>query len=100
LTRVSIAEGIVETIHYSTVSLILQASELKPHRSHYWKTQIAPDFVEKATTVLWYYAHAAALAREGIWVFCLDEKPAIQALERRLPAGSSGGNTSTSGMGR
>jgi len=86
LTRVSIAEGIVETIHYSTVSLILQASELQPHRSHYWKTQIAPDFVAKATTVLWYYAHAAALARAGILVFCLDEKPAIQALECRFPS--------------
>ena len=86
LTRISIAEGIVQTIHYSTVSLILQASELQPHRRHYWKTHIASDFVEKATTVLWYYAHAASLARAGILVFCLDEKPAIQALERRFPS--------------
>lgn len=86
LTRVIQTEGIVETIHYSTVSLILQASELQPHRTHYWKTQIAPDFVEKATTVLWYYAHAASLARQGRLVFCLDEKPAIQALERRFPS--------------
>jgi len=86
LTRTVIADGIVETIHYSTVSLILQASELQPHRSHYWKTQIAPDVVAKATPVLWDYAHAAALARAGIWVFCLDEKPAIQALERRFPS--------------
>jgi hypothetical protein len=86
LTRVVLSEGIIETIHYSTVCLILQASELQPHRYHYWKTQIAEDFIPKAATVLWYYEQAPRLAREGILVMCLDEKPTIQALERRFPS--------------
>lgn len=83
LTAQILKNDILTTIHYSSVCLILQDSELQPHRYHYWKTQIAPDFVEKAARILWLYERAEALARKGIWVVCFDEKPAIQALERR-----------------
>ena len=80
-----VRNDILTDIHYSTVWKILDESELQPHRYHYWKTQIAKDFVEKAATVLWYYEQAGRLAEKGIIVICLDEKPSIQALERRFP---------------
>lgn len=83
LTVQILKNDILTRIHYSSVCLILQDSELQPHRYHYWKTQIAPDFIQKAARVLWLYERAEALAKMGIWVVCFDEKPAIQALERR-----------------
>ena len=79
-----VRDGILTRIHYSTVWKILEESELQPHRYHYWKTQIAEDFVEKAATVLWYYEGAERLAQDNVFVICLDEKPSIQALERRF----------------
>ena len=85
LARQIIEDGILTEIHYSTVYAILEESELKPNRHHYWKTRIAPDFLEKASSVLWYYEQAPQLAKQGIVVICLDEKPSIQALERRFP---------------
>ncbi len=37
---------------------------------------------ERAAKVLWCYAHAWRLARQGIWVVCTDEMPNLQVLER------------------
>lgn len=85
LARQIVKDGILTEIHYSTVFLILEEFDLQPHRYHYWKTQIAEDFVEKAASVLWYYEQAPQLAKQGIAVICLDEKTSIQALERRFP---------------
>jgi transposase len=85
LAQQIVRDNIVTEIHYSTVWKILDESELQPHRYHYWKTQIAEDFLEKAATVLWYYEQARRLAQDNILVICLDEKPSIQALERRFP---------------
>lgn len=85
LARQIVKDGILTEIHYSTVFLILEEFDLQPHRYHYWKTQIAEDFVEKAASVLWYYEQAPRLAKQGTVVICLDEKTSIQALERRFP---------------
>ncbi|MBI3319924.1 MAG: transposase [Candidatus Omnitrophica bacterium] len=86
LPRAVLAAGRIETSHDSTVALILPARERQPHRSHDGKTPSAPAFVEQATPGLGYAAPAAALARAGGLVFCLDEHPASQALERRFPS--------------
>lgn len=86
LARVAQLQGIAPTISHSTVALILRDAELQPHRSRYWKTPIPDDtFRAKAAKVLWCYENAYALAERGEVVLCVDEKPNIQALERRCP---------------
>jgi hypothetical protein len=86
LAKVAALRGLVPKIAHSTVSLILQAADLQPHRSRYWKTPtINADFEAKAARVLWCYERAFDLAEKGEIVVCLDEKPNLQALERRRP---------------
>lgn len=80
-----VEDGTITQIHYSSVSLILQNADLHPHRILYWKRSHDPDFVPKATHVLWYYEHVESLFERGELVFCLDEKPGIQLLGRPLP---------------
>jgi hypothetical protein len=84
LARVAAEHGLVPRIAHSTVSLILRAAELQPHRSRYWRTPtLDDDFVRRAARVLWCYERAEKLAERGEIVLCLDEKPNIQVLERR-----------------
>lgn len=93
LTRWSIRElaseharyGLREPLSRSSVARFLDEAELSPHRVAYWMRSQDPEFEEKATSVLWYYERARTLAREGILVMCLDEKPGIQALGRVHP---------------
>jgi hypothetical protein len=86
LARAAQLRGIVPTIAHSTVALILRDAELQPHRSRYWKTPTPDDtFRDKAAKVLWCYENAHALEQRGEVVLCVDEKPNIQALERRCP---------------
>ena len=85
LTLQIIHDGIATEIHYSSVCLILQTADLKPHRTVYWKMGHDPEFVPKAIHVLWYYENATRLAARGEPVFCLDEKPGIQLLGRPHP---------------
>jgi hypothetical protein len=86
LARVAIERGLVPTIAHSTVSLILRAADLQPHRSRYWKTpRIDAEFETRAARILWCYERASDLAARGEIIICLDEKPNIQALERRCP---------------
>lgn len=81
----AIKDGIVTSIHYSTICLILQKVDLQPHRTLYWKHPTALDFEEKAAGVLWYYERAESLHVKGDLVFCLDEKTQIQALSPARP---------------
>jgi hypothetical protein len=84
LARVATERGLVPEIAHSTVSLILRAADLQPHRSRYWRTPtLDDDFVRRAARVLWCYERAEKLAEHGEIVLCLDEKPNIQVLERR-----------------
>ncbi len=86
LVRVAVERGIVPPIAHSTVSLILRQAELQPHRSRYWKTPTLNEaFRQRAARVLWCYERAFTLANRGEVVLCIDEKPNIQALERRAP---------------
>ena len=86
LARVAVERGLVPKIAHSTVSLLLRTADLQPHRSRYWKTPtIDADFEKKAASLLWCYEQASILAARGEVVLCLDEKPNLQALERRRP---------------
>jgi hypothetical protein len=86
LAVAAVARGIVPRIAHSTVSLILRAADLQPHRSRYWKTPtFDATFRARAAPILWCYEHAATLAARGEVVVCLDEMPNLQVLERRCP---------------
>jgi hypothetical protein len=86
LARAAAERGLVPKVSHSTVSLILRTADLQPHRSRYWKTPtIDADFECKAASILWCYERASNLAERGEVVLCLDEKPNLQALERRCP---------------
>jgi hypothetical protein len=83
LARQAVADGIVEAVSPSMVRRILQHVDLQPHRTRYWRTaRLDEQFKERAEKVLWCYANAQRLARQGIWVVCADEMPNLQVLER------------------
>jgi hypothetical protein len=86
LTDVVVEQAVVASIHYTTVARVLHAASLQPHRSRYWKTAVVDDaFVRQAAQVLWCYERVEWLEARGELVVCLDEKPNLQALERRCP---------------
>jgi hypothetical protein len=86
LALAAVARGIVPRIAHSTVSLILRAADLQPHRSRYWKTPtLDATFRARTAPILWCYERAAALAARGELVICLDEMPNLQVLQRRCP---------------
>jgi transposase len=83
LASQAIADGIVPAISDRTVRRILAEVDLQPHRTRYWKTsRLDEQFKQRAEQVLWCYANAERLARQGIWVVAVDEKPNHQVLER------------------
>lgn len=83
LAHQAVADGIVEAISPVTVRRILRRVDLQPHRTRYWRTaRLDERFRERAERVLWCYANAQRLARQGIWVVCADEVPNLQVLER------------------
>src|SRR5439155_1065366 len=68
-------------LSHMTVHRVWQRAGLKPHRFGRYVASTDPDFEAKAADIIGLYldppAHAA--------VFCVDEKTAIQALDRRDP---------------
>ena len=68
-------------VSQSTVSRVWRQFGLQPHRSGSYKVSDDPEFEEKAADIIGLYlkppVHAA--------VFCVDEKSAIQALDRLDP---------------
>lgn len=86
LAEIADKRGIAPKIAHSTVSLILRSADLQPHRSRYWKTPKIDDaFLKRAARILWCYENASDLAARNEIVLCIDEKPNLQALERRCP---------------
>jgi len=78
-----VLDRIVPSISDRTVRRVLQHVDLQPHRTRYWKTaRLDGQFVPRAEKILWCYANAQRLAREDIWVVCVDEMPNLQVLER------------------
>ena len=83
LARQAVVHGIVAAISPRTVRRILDDVDLQPHRTRYWRTsRLDEQFKQRAEQVLWCYANAERLARRGIWVVAVDEKPNFQVLER------------------
>jgi DDE superfamily endonuclease len=69
----------------STVWRILEAADLKPHKSVYWLNSHAPDFAAIAQEVCRLYVRAPALHRQGHLLLCTDEKSGMQVLQRLHP---------------
>jgi transposase len=86
LQPVVVERAVVDSIHYTTVARILATASLQPHRSRYWKTATIDErFVTQAARILWRYERVAWLYERGEVVLCVDEKPHMQVLVRRLP---------------
>src|SRR6202030_257712 len=65
----------------STVQRILAQAQLEPHRMERYMASNDPDFETKAAEIIGLYLHPPQHAA----VFCVDEKTAIQALDRLDP---------------
>jgi hypothetical protein len=86
LATVVVEQGILQTVHYSTIHLILESVSLQPHRNKYWKTaELDETFKQRAEQILWCYEQVDRLVSEGYLVVCVDEKPNIQVLQREQP---------------
>ena len=68
-------------VHYSTVAAVWKRHGLKPHRLERYKASPDPDFETKAADIIGLYVEPPQHAV----VFCIDEKTAIQALDRTDP---------------
>lgn len=68
-------------INHMTVQRVWQRAGLKPHRLEHYVASPDPDFEQKAADVIGLYLTPP----EHAVVFCVDEKTAIQALDRTVP---------------
>jgi hypothetical protein len=68
LQQVVEEQGLVPSIHFTTVAHILARASLQPHRSRYWKTaRLDEEFVHLAAKVLWCYEAVDWLHRGEKW---------------------------------
>jgi transposase len=74
--------GIVSSIGWSTVQRLLADLDVKPHKTEQWLHSTDPEFREKVTAICDLYLTPPAA---NTVVLCIDEKPGMQALERRFP---------------
>jgi transposase len=68
-------------IHHMMVARTWKKHGLQPHRIERYKSSDDPDFETKAADIIGLYMNPPQHAA----VFCIDEKTAIQALDRRDP---------------
>ena len=68
-------------VPHMTVARVWAKHGLKPHRLDRYMASNDPDFEAKAADIIGLYLNPPAHAA----VFCVDEKTAIQALDRHLP---------------
>jgi hypothetical protein len=86
LAQAAVEREIVSDIHATTVSTILRAAKLQPHRFRYWKsTDWTDEAIERALKILWIYERIEWLWQRREVVLALDEKPSVQVLERVAP---------------
>jgi transposase len=86
LQEVVVEQALVGSIHYTTVARLLTQASLQPHRSRYWKTATIDDrFITQAAKILWRYERVEWLYERNEVVLCVDEKPHMQVLVRRVP---------------
>ena len=69
----------------ATIWRILDAVDLKPHKSVYWLNSHDPNFDAKAQDICRLYVNAPRLYQQGRLVICSDEKPGMQILGRKYP---------------
>jgi DDE superfamily endonuclease/Homeodomain-like domain len=69
----------------STIWRILQAVDLKPHKSEYWLNSHDETFASKAHDLCQLYVQARQAYQQGRLVICCDEKTGMQVLERTAP---------------
>jgi DDE superfamily endonuclease len=69
----------------STIWRILDAADLKPHKSVYWLNSHDPEFDTKARQIGQVYVQAPVLYQQGTLLICCDEKTGMQVLERKEP---------------
>jgi len=74
-----------DALSRSSIWRILQAIDLKPHKSAYWLTSHDEDFDTKAQAMCHLYAKALEAYQHGRLVICCDEKTGRQILERKAP---------------
>jgi len=79
--RQALQRGVVEEIGWTSVQRILAGGEVRPHKVEGWLHSPDPLFREKVKELVELYLHPPA----GSVVLCIDEKPGMQALERRYP---------------
>lgn len=77
----AIARGVAEDISWSSVQRILSAGDIRPHHVQAWMHSPDPQFREKVKEITELYLNPPP----GSTVICVDEKPGMQALERRFP---------------
>lgn len=85
-----LAATIVNEAHHramsrSTLWRVLDAADLKPHKSVYWLNSHDPDFTPKAQAICRLYVAAPRLYQQGQLVICCDEKTGMQILQRKSP---------------
>ncbi len=68
-------------VSHSVIATAWRRANLKPHRIARYMASDDPDFETKATDVIGLYVNPPQHAA----VFCVDEKTAIQALDRLDP---------------
>ena len=66
---------------HATIARVWKRAGIKPHRLERYTSSPDPDFEQKAADIIGLYLDPPANAA----VFCVDEKTAIQALDRTLP---------------
>ena len=66
---------------HSTITRVWKRAGIKPHRLERYTASPDPEFETKAADIIGLYVDPPAHAA----VFCVDEKTAIQALDRTLP---------------
>jgi transposase len=79
LCKRAAGRGVVERISRSHLQRILQAADLRPHRVRQWLHSPDPQFCEKVNVICALYRQAP----KGAVVLSIDEKPGIQAIERK-----------------
>lgn len=81
VVRQAIQRGVVEGIGWTSVQRILADGEVRPHKVDGWLHSTDPLFREKVKDVVDLYLSPPV----GSVVLSIDEKPGMQALERRYP---------------
>lgn len=71
----------IAIISRSHLHATLQRADLRPHKKRVWLHSIDPQFREKVTEIVNLYLHP----QPGATVICIDEKPGMQATQRKHP---------------